>query len=860
VKSLATITTREPIGVVRSDEPIRIGVPLARGAVIETGDVALFDGSDRALAAQFTALAHWPDRSIKWLLVDALVDSGANAEQRFALRSTNARTSGPKIGVQELKDRLVLDTGAAVFEVPRAGGEVFASVTIDGTAALARGMSVHASGAGGSRTAVRLSQAHIEDRGDLRTSVLCAGTVEAGGREIARLSLRLIFVQGSAALRIECELWNPRAARHVGGLWDLGDPGSVAIQDLSLELRPARAAQRLAWQSAPGAWHEAAASAWSVYQDSSGGEQWNSPNHIDAKGKSTVSFRGFRVQGADGALLEQGERASPAVRVSGDGGWICASVEKFWQNFPKALRFRDGVLGVGLLPAECAAGFELQGGEKKRHTVLIEFGRDGEPRGLAALHAPLTVALDPHEAAATGAIGYLLPATEDRNAEYLRYVRSLVEGAHSVVAKREIIDEYGWRNFGDLYADHEAVHHKGAAPFISHYNNQYDFVYGAGMHFLRTGEERWRELMVDAARHLIDIDIYHTNEDKAGFSGGLFWHTDHYQPAATCTHRTYSRANANGPYGGGPSNEHNYTSGLLQYYYLTGDREAAGAIVALADWVIAMDDGARTLFGFIDDGPTGLASKSRDADFHKPGRGAGNSINALLDAYAVSRQRRYLKFAEQLIERVIHPHDDVAALGLDQPETRWSYVVFLQVLGKYLDRKLEWGETDYLFWYARAGLLTYARWMLAHEQPYRDVLHKVELPTETWPAHDIRKGHVFHLAARFAPAQERDQFSARAAFYFERCLTDLLTFPTAYVTRPQVILSVYGVVHGYYRNDPHYASLPPVPDHDFGAPVPFEPQGARLKSALRRKVSATKSEFGRLVRDRMRGMLARFRS
>jgi hypothetical protein len=292
---------------------------------------------------------------------------------------------------------------------------------------------------------------------------------------------------------------------------------------------------------------------------------------------------------------------------------------------------------------------------------------------------------------------------------------------------------------------------------------------------------------------------------------------------------------------------------------LSGEREAASAIVELADWVIAMDDGARTLFGFIDDGPTGLASKTRDMDFHKPGRGAGNSINALLDAYAVSRQRRYLEYAERLIERVIHPHDEIAALGLDQPETRWSYVVFLQVLGKYLDQKLEWGETDYLFWYTRAALLAYAAWMREHEQPYRDVLHAVELPTETWPAQDIRKSHVFHLAARYAPAPDRAAFSEKAAFYFGRCLDDLLSFPTAHLTRPQVILCVYGVVHGYYQRDPHIAALPPMPEHDFGVPVPFAPQGARLRTALRRKVSATVGELKRLMRDRVRGVFASFR-
>jgi len=725
---------------------------------------------------------------------------------------------------------------------------------IDGKPCLdVHGLTVRALARRGAGLKVRFTETVVEEHGAVRASILRRGVIESGGAEFAQLRLRLVFAAHSAAVRIEFEVWNPRAARHVGGLWDLGDPGSVHLQDLSLVMRPAQPPDRLEWQSEPTEWREAGAGSWSLYQDSSGGERWNSPNHVDANGKLTVSFRGFRVQGDGGRLLADGQRATPAVRISGPAGSISASVEKFWQNFPKALRWRDGELSVGLFPSECAAGFELQGGEKKRHTVLLDFG-PGPSQAVTALHVPLAVSLDPHAAAASGAIGHLLPAGEDGNADYLRYVGTLIDGEHSVAAKRELIDEYGWRNFGDLYADHEAVNHRGPEPYVSHYNNQYDFVYGAAHHFLRTGEPRWRELMVDAARHLIDIDIYHTREDKAGASGGLFWHTDHYQPAATCTHRTYSRRNARGPYGGGPSNEHDYSSGLLHYYYLSGDPEAASAIVELADWVMAMDDGSRTLLGLIDDGPTGLASQTRDADFHKPGRGAGNSINTLLDAYAITRQRRYLQFAEGLVQRVIHPHDDVESLGLDAPETRWSYLVFLQVLGKYLDRKLQWGETDYLFWYARAGLLRYARWMLGHEQPYRDVLHKVELPTETWPAHDVRKCHVFHLAARFAPTPERAAFSDRAAYYFERCLADLLSFATAHLTRPQVILCVYGVVHGYYRRDPHHAALPPEPAHDFGAPVPFFTQGARLKGTLRRKLSVTTRELRRLVADRVRGM------
>lgn len=850
---LATLIVRERHGIARRGEAIRTGVPLARGALQDVAQAALFDANDTPVPAQFRVLAKWPDRSIKWLLVDACVGSAAGVVQNLSIRRAASAGAGG-IEVRDSGDSLRIDTGRSVFELPRAGGPLLASVALGGTACLdARGVSLRASGARGSALNLRLTDTVIEERGAVRTTVARTGVLESGGTEVARLRLRLVFQRDGASVRIECELWNPRAARHVGGLWDLGDAGSLHLQDLSLEVHPAQRPQRLEWQSGPGEWHEAGTSTWSLYQDSSGGERWNSPNHLDARGKLTVAFRGFRVQGEGGRMLAQGDRATPAVRLTGPAGALTASVEKFWQNFPKALRWDGSTLGLGLFPAECAAGFELQGGEKKRHTVLLEFGPEAA-QGPAALHAPLSVAPDPREAAASGAIAYLLPAGDDRNAGYLRYNDSIVEGANSFVAKRELIDEYGWRHFGDLYADHEAVNHRGPEPFISHYNNQYDFVYGAGLHFLRTGDDRWYQLMIDAARHQIDIDIYHTRDDKAGFSGGLFWHTDHYQPAATCTHRTYSGRNARGPYGGGPSNEHNYTSGLLQYHYLTGDPEAASAIIELADWVLAMDDGGRTLFGLVDDGPTGLASKTSSPDFHKAGRGAGNSINALLDAYAITRQRRYLQFAESLIQRVIHPRDDVAALEFGEPETRWSYLVFLQVLGKYLDRKLEWGEADYLFWYARGALLTYARWMAAHELPYKDLLHKVELPTETWPAHDVRKCHVFHVAARYAPPEERTRFTEKAAHYFERCLTDLLSFPTAHLTRPQVILCVYGSVHGYYLDDPHVAALPPEPDHDFGVPLAFEPQRARLKSALRGKVSVTLREIKRLVQDRLRGM------
>jgi hypothetical protein len=254
----------------------------------------------------------------------------------------------------------------------------------------------------------------------------------------------------------------------------------------------------------------------------------------------------------------------------------------------------------------------------------------------------------------------------------------------------------------------------------------------------------------------------------------------------------------------------------------------------------------------IDSGPTGLASVSRN--YHGPGRGGGNSINALLDAYKLCNDRGLVVKAEELIQRCIHPADDIQAHRLDEPETRWSYLVFLQALGKYLEFKLELGEVDYCYHYARMSLLRYAGWMLDNEVPYKDVLHKVEIPTETWPAQDIRKCHVLYLASKYADPATRVALKKRAAVFFERCIQDLLGFDTAYLTRPLVILCVYGYVHSFFQKQ----GDPSVPDavhgYDFGEPRVFHPQRDRLKIELKRKGHLVSTEVRRMLRAKWLGV------
>ena len=829
------ILVEETIGRDRNDELLRFGVPVPRGALRSGMHVTLTDPQDRPLATDVRPLLLWSDGSIKWLRVNAPVSVPGGQRATFHLNSAEpmpAASPHPVPGLRVEKDSgYTIDTGVATFRVGL-NGSLIESVMVQGVGLLDdAGVRLSLTGCKGLPYRPVTSELFLEEEGPLRAAVVLEGHFvpvrEATGVPVRlEFKARLIFIAGQSVVQLEVQLHNPSAARHPGGLWDLDDRGTAMFEDVSLSLKPMGRIEEIRW-SAQDAHdvHVEVPKDLTFYQDSSGGENWDSDNHVDGRSQPTVTFRGYRVTYGDPGkmrLIAEGDRPTPALAAASDRGVFAATVLDFWQNFPKALRWSEEILDVALFPWECRTPHALQGGERKRQTILLEFGPAGAMPSLEQWQHPLRVSLDPEWVDASGALQGFIPAARDRNGDYLEYIQSVIEGPEAFVAKRERIDEYGWRNFGDLYADHEAVEAKGWRPLVSHYNNQYDFIYGALIHHLRTGDLRWRTLAEDAARHMMDVDIYHTDEDKPAFNHGLFWHTDHYKPAATCTHRTYSAQNGRGlSYGGGPSNEHNYTSGLLLYYCLSGDPEAAEAVRELAGWVIAMDRGTGD---GPEAGPTGLASKTVDAWYHRPGRGAGNSINALLDAFQLSGEQTYLDKAEELIARCIHPKDDIPALGLSEPEFRWSYLVFLQVLGKYLHLKLERGETDYAFHYGRESLLHYARWMLEHEVPYQDVLHKVLLPTETWPAQDVRKSHVLHLAGEFAPAAERSAFHDKADFFFARSLEDLLKFDTAYLTRPLVIQSVYGHLQAFYQAHREEGLDLECAVADFGRPQSFTAQ------------------------------------
>jgi hypothetical protein len=829
----------EQDGFSRLQEPLTCGIPLIKGEVCQIEELQLADGKGEVLPALFTPLAWWHDKSIKWVLADFQVDLATNEKKYLQLsqnESSNAPTlSKPGIQVEEKESCFCVDTGECQYEISKTGLLSLGSATLAGTDVLAKPLSTILTDENGKTWQPHIESCEFERRNDLRLIISFIGCF-ANGQEVHKLRFksRCHFFSGKGTIRIDFTVWNPEAAVHKQGVWDLGDEHSIFFKDLRIEI-PVIGESPCQYALTPESAMRPGGDDLLIYQDSSGGQNWQSPVHVNRNEEIPVSFRGYEVY-SDKKLLFRGDRATPIMALSTDQLSCTCTIPHFWQNFPKALSCRENTIGAQLFPDRFRDVYELQGGEQKTHTVYVHFGRQGQneiQRIAPSIHHPLVAHVDAGQYCSAGIAPRPVPLWNVRNdtacLQYQEYINTAIQGDRSFFNRREIIDEYGWRNFGEMYADHEDVIHSDDKPFISHYNNQYDGIKGGLVQFMRTGDRKWYRLARELAWHVADIDIYRTDRDRYEYNNGLFWHTDHHVEACTATHRTTSKKHfeLKDPrfVGGGPSYEHNYSSGFCYYYWMTGEKPFKECVLLFADYIIRGLDGPDTLLEYtrntvkkvkvnlklsVGSTPFGSAYGLRTG----PGRGSGNALNTLADAYLITSDTMYLQRAGWLIRQCVAPDDDIEAMDLLNAELRWMYLIFLQALGRYLEVCAEREQWDADFHYARNTFVHYADWMLENEYPYLDKPEILEFPNETWAAQDIRKADILALAARYCEKDRQDVFLQKSRYFFAKTLEHVLQFgKNSYLTRPIVVMMTNGLTFMEVAQDIRDDRLPPLDFH-----------------------------------------------
>ena len=567
------LMVKEPSGVERKSWPVTSGVPLPQGALKDASHVRLLSDSEE-LPLQTEVLSHWPDGSVKWLLLDFQTDLDANSQRVFKLEFGSDVKRPPvenPLQVQSDAEITTLSTGSLKMKLSRAQFHLFDAVWLetDGEKknAVESGIALtdpdgHVFRADGSKAEVKIEQA-----GPLRACVRIEGSHAGSGKEMFKYIVRVHAFRGQPYVRIFYTFIND---------WPRELMARIRSINLDLELA---------------------------------GEKDQPVKYTlgmeDGKSEGVPGTEGVRLFQVDDLAYQvnehmAGKRAPGWLDVSTEGFGVTAVVRDFWQNYPKALSAKDRTLSVEICPSFENSTYD--GKPLDEDNKLYYYLHDGVytfKTGLARTHEmwflfhqgqasnagdfskgsqqPLLATCDPAYLSATKAMGDFPPADPQR---YSGYDSAVEKAMGSHLNRQDEKREYGMLNFGDWFGERR----------VNWGNLEYDLQHGLFLQYARTGDRKYFLRAEQAARHHIDVDVVHAvnahlqNPWGAPPRVGDIWlhclnHTGgYYQPGDVDlpVGKTYFMGHSTN-WG------HVWVGGDAAYYLFSGDRRALEVSLEIAD-------------------------------------------------------------------------------------------------------------------------------------------------------------------------------------------------------------------------------------------------------------------------------------
>ncbi|HEV3024552.1 MAG TPA: hypothetical protein VGX76_18885 [Pirellulales bacterium] len=232
-------------------QPLTVGVPWPKGALAKATGLKLTDESGADLPVQAEALSHWSDGSVKWLLVDTLLSCPDQSQRTLRLSIVDeaagheAREAFAPMRVEQAADEFVVHTGVATYRVDRRRLALEATRTLLAGCVAGPVLDCVFRDASGRRRSPFVRRSLVETAGPVRTTLVLEGTIRRARG--LRFRCRLCFFAGTDLVRLRFTLHNPNRAEHRGGLWDLGDAGSVLFRGLSLVVHAGPDRARAIW-------------------------------------------------------------------------------------------------------------------------------------------------------------------------------------------------------------------------------------------------------------------------------------------------------------------------------------------------------------------------------------------------------------------------------------------------------------------------------------------------------------------------------------------------------------------------------------------------------------------------------------
>ena len=562
----------------RQAEPISLGIPFAEGQ-LKGPDSFGIQNNGSPVPVQTDVTARWDDGSVKWMTTHFQPDLPGNRahDMHFACEGSIAGSAPEQpVTVSEIPEGIEIDTGPLHVVCARNGFDLFHQVRLNGKEVFGPGAfsGFHIATAEGARfRTADLDSIDVIESGPIRALVEFSGRHQGDSGALFDFRVIVEAWAGKPFLRVDYQFINRE------------DETSVDLSEIALNFTPI-ASGEVRCATAEGHYRTAVTRG--------PGEKRLNAAAIIFQGVEHVLETFYGDFWADWCDAEKG---------------VCITPFQAHQNFPKGLSVHNGGIDLGILPEGDGPIKVLQGVAK---THRIQFTFHGPDLGLDNLviqslqfQYPDVAILPESWYRDSGAVEDLFPKNKHPSIE-TRLI-DMADGRNCGL---------GMMHWGDGPDAGYTQQGRGRGDLVWT-NNEYDVPHAMFLFYAKTGERRFRDASFVAAQHWIDVDFCHHSDDPMKRGG---------QPIHTAGHVT-----------GGVTPSHEWTEGLLDYYHLTGKREALEKAISIADNIVYQLESPK---------------------FSKPGgsqaRETGWAMRGLIAVYTETKDEKYLdactKIAEQFLE------------------------------------------------------------------------------------------------------------------------------------------------------------------------------------------------------------------
>lgn len=747
VSTSVALTVANDLAIDRDGDDVTSGIPIPKSwNAFSTDTFTIATAAGKSVPAQFVVTARWggaPDdasKPIKWVLATFQVAIPAASIEKFTLSmgGSPAAATALKI-ISDTATAMIIDTGAAQFTLNKSKFSLFDSVTVGGIPITQPGENgIMVTDANGKEYTSRNdtpTTVRVEESGPVRLVVEVDGTLrDAGGSAMLDYIAHLYFYAGQSYVRIVQTVGNHRqAAVNPGGsgydVFNYNGQNSVTFRELSDGIVLYKPNGELSYLLPSEAGTKSGdVSDLTVYQDSSGNAHWNryaQPDKAPRLG-SYVKFSGYTA--TDGSSqVDAGRHFAGWMDISDASKGVTVGLHRFWQNFPKALSAsKGGDIQINLFPKEFASTYNFRVGEEKTNELFLFFHAGTAKTALALqmatrLNAPLMAMAPSDWYRMTGAVEPYVASTKTLEArkgecnvsddaerwEYYndrtlvadeRYTGDYYSSSHSLwlstaahESSTDYYDFYGWSWYGNQPLEQESTGDGQAGAF----NLKYNLDYGAWIHFLRSGDARWRDMADAFSKHLESLMLHEvvtdTGWDIARWKNAIFGHSNHYESGNTNSVRNYAGPVADTAFG---------AQGAALHYYLTGYPPSKRFVAQAAAYAQAW---------YMD--PANEYDYAHRPEW-APSREAANVVTLLTEGFRMTGNRDYQKS----IQKVIDDYTTSKQAWINGPIegstvslATWIFGLYYNSVARYIELADEYGLASESA-IAKTQLAAYLKW------------------------------------------------------------------------------------------------------------------------------------------------------